>query len=418
MSNALLNALLAGAMLLAVGAARPQPGHGALQQPLERQHRERSHALGQWVFTSTPADDLQPLFMEQLSGWLGADIATSVALPPAPGSDSADTASYLWLFGDTLLGTMDANGTRAVTGMPRNSVGILNVTASPYGQPAGQLGHYIRADPSQPVHVGFFTPPGGNESLWYWPTAAAAYNGTVYAFAYLEAPSDTPLFNFQTVGFHALAMSSPAPGNPLAWPAPVVSPLPHINNSFTLGNAVAVSEADGYLYLLGGSGSPQSAIVARLALPAFAALDWSQLEYWTGPAAGWQQWSGDLAPQLLFPDVPSETTLQYHPVLQQWFIVVANTFASNAINLRLAPTVTGPWSDPLPIYAIPAEYTNEAGFCYAGKSHPELMSAPNASEIVFSYMCNTPNISSLEPRPDMYVPRLVRTTFVNATTAP
>jgi hypothetical protein len=268
------------------------------------------------------------------------------------------------------------------------------------------------------VHVGFFTPPGGNESQWYWPTAGAAYNGSVYVFAYRMAPSDAPLFAFQTVGIDVLSLGAPAPGSdPLTWPPPAVAPLPNINNTFTIGNAVAVSEVDGFLYLLGGSGNPQSAIMARVPLAGLVALDWAGLQYWTGEAGDWQAWGCGMAPALLFDDVPSETTLQFHPALGAWFIVVANTFLSDSVCLRTAPAVTGPWSDPVPVYPIPPAYT-DGGFCYAGKAHPELMSAPNATEIVFSYMCNTPNLTSVAARPDMYVPRLIRTQFTAAAALP
>jgi hypothetical protein len=288
----------------------------------------------QWAFNSSVASDIEPLFMEQAAGWLGADIATSVSLGWPSGSGGGGgsgnvTQAFLWLFGDTLNGTMLPDGSRDITSMPRNSVGILSVSAD--GSPAGTLVHSVRGDRSQPVHVGFFTPPGGNESQWYWPTAGAAYNGSVYVFAYRMAPSDAPLFAFQTVGIDVLSLGAPAPGSdPVTWPPPAVAPLPNINNTFTIGNAVAVSEVDGFLYLLGGSGNPQSAIMARVPLAGLVALDWAGLQYWTGEAGDWQAWDGGMAPALLFDDVPSETTLQFHPALGAWFIVVANTFLSDS----------------------------------------------------------------------------------------
>lgn len=365
-------------------------------------------AAGAWTFSAQPDATLQPLFLNNGS-WIGADIATSVPL-------SADGTRILWLFGDSMLGSMDANGTRNIDAMPRNSVGLVHV-AQPGGQPVGGLVHAWRNDSSQPVHVGFFSPP--NASTWYWPTGGAYHNGTTFVVAYETAPGPPGLFAFQTVGMHILQLAEAdvQSEDPLQWPVPTPCILPNINNSFTIGNAVAVDEAAGVMWLLGGTGNPQQAIMAQWPLPAVHACDTSQIQYWANNAGGgapsWQPWSPSIQPVQLFEFVPSETTLQWHPYLQQWFIVVANTFLSGSVMLSTAPTVTGPWSPLRPVYDIPRSYLTGDGFCYAGKAHPELSppATPGQGDLLFTYNCNTPNLTSLANRPDMYFPRPVRVTI-------
>jgi hypothetical protein len=366
-----------------------------------------------WTFVSEAAEDLQPYFLAN-GTWVGADICTSLPL------DGSNTR-YMYLFGDTLDGTMFANGSRTIVGMPRNSVGIV------YPQTLNQTGlaHTIRpADAKQPMHVGFFTPDNNNASTWYWPTAGAFFNETVYVLAYEEAPADNPLFAFQTVDIQILSYAAADVSNddPLTWPQPTTCSLPNINNTFTIGNALAIDEAAGYAYLLGGFGSPGVAMMARWDLASFQACETSTIQYWAtssnAAAASWLPFSSDLQPVGLFSFVPSETTLQYHPFLQQWFVLTANTFISNDILLTTAPQVTGPWSESVPIYSIPEQYTANNSFCYAGKAHPELLSSssndPTVGEIVFTYVCNTGSLSTLlVNRPELYFPRPVRTLIYN-----
>jgi hypothetical protein len=57
-------------------------------------------------------------------GWMGADVATSIALT----HPITNNTSFVWLFGDTLVGTVSGNGTRSPQTMPRNSIGIMKPT--------------------------------------------------------------------------------------------------------------------------------------------------------------------------------------------------------------------------------------------------------------------------------------------------
>ena len=355
-----------------------------------------------FTFLSSPAADLQPLFNVAGGPWLGADVATSVSLSPT---------RYLWLHGDTLVGRM-SGGVRVPTAMPRNSVALLDVSADGRGTPAGPLRHFVKTNASDPVHFGFFSP--ANASEWYWPTVGLALPGLgdgVLVLAMRMFNAGGGLFPFAMAGMDVLALNASG-GDPLAWPAPaLVSTTARFQrDNFTLGCAAAYDAAAGFVYVLGAAGAQQSAVAARLPAAALAAGDWAPLEFWM-PGGAWAAAPADGSPpaaQALFPFVPSETTLVWHPHMQRWYVVVANTFIYGAdIVLRTAPAVTGPWSDEITVYTVPPAMLAGGVFCYAGKAHPELSPA-GAPELVFSFMCNTQGIPPLLNRTDIYVPQLVR----------
>lgn len=274
---------------------------------------------------------------------------------------------------------------------------------SPTGEPTSPYVHAIKVNKRQAQHFGFWSPP--LETQWYWPTAGVSLFGDLYVIAMRMMSSGSGLFPFATAGMDVLHIKAPN-AQPLTWPDPDILTIPGVNNTFTVGNAVTLG-GDGYVYLLGGNNG--SAMMTRILVKDFVGANWDALGYWCGPEQQWQQYAagGGFAPQALFAYVPSETTLYYHPVMGLWYIMVANTFLTNAVCIRTAPDVTGPWSDLIPVYDIPQEQLTGA-FCYAGKAHPEL-SPPGAAEFVFSYMCNTNGIPPLLNRTDIYTPRLIRT---------
>jgi hypothetical protein len=72
---------------------------------------------------------------------------------------------------------------------------------------------------------------------------------------------------------------------------------------------------------------------------------------------------------VLFDNMASETTLQYHSVLQAWFVVIVNSFVyGSTIMFRMAASPNGSWSEPIPVSSIPSHFLQQqSDFCYAGK---------------------------------------------------
>jgi hypothetical protein len=377
------------------------------------------------TFSAAPAADLQRLFEQAPTGrlnWLGADVATSIPL-----NDAGD--AFLWQFGDTLLGRFYPNATRGIAAMPRNSVGVLYVNATT-GAPTSTLAHAWRLNASAAQHTGFFSPPL-NDSQWYWPQVGVRVPGVgSYTVAWRIEPAGGGLFPFATAGVDVIQLPANADGadgvfaDPTEWPVglPTV-PLPgYLNNSFTLGNAVAYSASEGgdgvgRVYLLGGLGSPQHAILARITAADWAAFNWGGLEFLVG-GGGWAPYSPAIQPATLFADVNSECTLTWLPDVRLWVTLSANTFLSASVTARTAPALAGPWSDPAPVFPIPPYLTSGGGFCYAAKAHPEFSpgGAPGGS-LAFTFNCNTPGLGPLAGAPDVYIPRAVRAAYALAAVA-
>jgi len=364
------------------------------------------------TFTSVPAPDLQPLFAQASTGslaWLGADIATSLPL------DDVGLA-HLWLFGDTIIGRFRPNATRDIKGMPRNSVGVLYTAAS--GRPTSTLSHAWRYDASAAQHVGFFSPPA-NASQWYWPQQGLRVNNASFVVAWRMAPGPPGEFAFTTAGIDVIALprygDGGASGDPADWPAALPTTTigaAYVHDNFTVGNSVAVD--GGYVYLLGGVGSPSAAMMTRIGAADFVAQAWDRLTFlmadgsWATYVAG----ATEAGVRRLFDFVPSETTMTWVPALSAWLLLNVNTFITGAdVTFRTTPDLAGgAWSAPTTIYTIPAPFLANGSFCYAGKAHPEL-AAPGGAELVWTFNCNTDGLPPLVNRTDMYLPRVVRTTW-------
>jgi len=191
------------------------------------------------------------------------------------------------------------------------------------------------------------------------------------------------MWGFQADGSVVISVPN-ASGNPLQWQYTVSPIIVSSNNSQSWASAATVLH--NHVYVL-GSLSDQAQTLARIRIDA---LEQSQLEafeffygseQWapynpTRPFAA--LWSGG--------DTVPETTLMQHPLLG-WYLLYVRFFG-NTMLIRYAPSVTGPWSDPVEVFPLPAPYNNgTAGvFCYAVKSHPEWASTND--EIVVSFASN------------------------------
>ena len=348
---------------------------------------------------------------------MGADVCTSLPL-----SDAGD--AFLYLFGDTITGRFFPNGTRAISQMPRNSVGVLLLNATTR-RPRSALSHHWRVDAANAQHVGFFSPPeAGAEQQWYWPTAGVRVGGRSYVVSMRMKTGGSGEFAFSMAGYDVITLPDDprleAFDDPLQWPDPLPTATisAAINDNFTIGNAVVYVSADDSVYMLGsykGARSPtwSSAFMTKIASADFAAMAFDARLLYKLSNGTWVPYydgiGADLA--LLFDfDVPSETTITWSAALQLWLMPIANTFLyGDAVMMRTAPALDGPWAAAVPIFAYPPQLKG-GPFCYAAKMHEEL-SDVSAPEFVFSFNCNTNGLGPLATQPDVYIPQIVRTTW-------
>jgi len=347
-------------------------------------------------FSSVADSDIQKYFTEQQTGWIGADIATSIPL---------DNGVSVFLWGDTLVGKM-VNNQRDFNAMPRNSLATVKVTNGEASLP----NYYIKRDPAN-SNSGFFTPPMKTD--WFWPTAGIAIAGKLYIIAYDTFQNSSGNFGFATRWTTVITVQNPQ-DDPNDWKY-TQTPLSDTDNilSWSIG-AFTKYPLDNYLYLLGSHNNKtdNSAVLSRISLSNLIQNNWSQLEFWAFESASSTQPSyivgnhyWKLAP-LFSPSIP-ETSMQYHPFLKQYFVLDIR-FLDNKVSLRVANQPEGPWSQPTDIYTIPPPWTGTGVFCYAPKSHPEFA---KSNEIVFSFMSNTFDINDLKTKTSVYIPQFIRVTI-------
>lgn len=134
---------------------------------------------------------IQQFFQARRAGWLGADVATSISL-------SADLT--LFLFGDTLVGNLNADGSRNFVSMPRNSVGLMAVGAN---REPSALTYYVREN----VHnrssefTGFFD--SGDGASWLWPVTGFVARDRLFLLGWqvvTDTTSGGGAFGFKFLG--------------------------------------------------------------------------------------------------------------------------------------------------------------------------------------------------------------------------
>jgi hypothetical protein len=340
---------------------------------------------------AAPKFNCQPSF-PFAQGWLGADAAYSI--PLEGGRD-------LWIFGDTLYGK-DRQVTDNVPAMVHNTIGISTCKSGQW-----KIDYSIKRD-AKGEFDSFFKPQR-NDGTYYWALDGVEYNHELWITLVCvrnKPNSDAFALGFEICGTD-LAHVTGIEKDPQKWEVsyyPLVAESVHANPS-----ASALIQGDDlYIYTLYEKGSrPQ--ILTRI--PAKALDDPKKNLQYLGTD---DQWHDGIEPEkakTIMKTGASEMSVRYHPELKKWVAVMVDpqTFSDKVI-LRIAPAMTGPWTDGDVIYHIPelqktyAHYDSDT-FCYAGKEHPEF---EGKDELVFTYVCNTMKPGKLVKETNIYFPQVVR----------
>ncbi len=419
--------LLTQCAAVRAGRLRPAP---PLPPPASEEQRHPEVAL---VADAALQRLIDPYPAAEGPSWLGADVASSVRL--------ADDR-WVWLFGDTLLGTIvgdcsSGGGCRREVrgpgaGMIANSVGTMVLGADGAPWPVVK---YWRTEDDAPAPI-FSTPEEG----FLWPLAGVRV-GTVLLVAANRHTFASGLVPVDNVLVRVWNPDAP----PDAWLYDVHR-FPGFVPATDGGRLVSWTSAlvllDGMVYALGSRdvGLEAEAVLSRFPADAVTDADWRlEPEYLTqADDGGAPYWSSalDVAHLYVIPGLPgtSESTLDFAPGVG-WY-----TFQIPALRYEIrmytADDLLGPWRDQGIVYEIPPPWsTTTRGYCpepppletppeeidpacervfsaYAAKAHPEL--APAGGHAV-SYNVNVwaggldAAIEALETMPAFYVPRMLAT---------
>lgn len=330
-----------------------------------------------------PVYDL--MLYPRASGWIGSDVAHSIRLSPE---------KNLWLFGDTLVGTV-TNGKRDTgAAFINNSIAIQDLTSAPPNNVQFYWG---------PATTSFFAHQSGTPGNFYWPTMGTMIGNELFIFCYSVIPGGSLGFSLDNATLIRI-------------PNPLAPPQQWIKRAFDLGinnsimgfhSAVIVEEP--YLYMMGYDGRGNM-VLARAATADLLAGRLSEVfEYWVQGENGphWDVAPINLVP--LFSPSNTETNIHYEPAWDRYFVTTYNPFTPT-IYLTTATELTGPWSKPICIYEIPEHETVSFDIIsYAVRPHPELSTRPG--ELIISYVTNS--LGSIAPLFTeeglaVYYPRFIR----------
>ncbi|HEY6394779.1 MAG TPA: DUF4185 domain-containing protein [Candidatus Binataceae bacterium] len=331
------------------------------------------------------AADCVPSF-PYTDGWLGGDAAYSV--PIGEGRD-------VWLFGDTFVGRADQK-TRSGATIVSNTVAVTSCEA---GHPKV---HYYWNDAGKPVAKPFFD--SKTSEFRYWPLDGFYYRGALYVclIQIAEKRGDGQF------GFHgaavALAKVSGTAKDPDQWE---IEYRKLFSGDVSFPGVSAVVSGDyAYLYAAIDDSTRKLHPIILTRIP-LAGLDRpsEQIEY----LANSRTWKKGIVWQdarIIIKRGAAEMSVRYHPALNKWIAVQANTPPSRELVLRSAPALEGPWSEPQAVYSFPEmtpgqrQYDKDT-FCYAGKEHLEL--SPSQA----SYVCNSFEFRKQVENLDIYRPMIV-----------
>lgn len=266
---------------------------------------------------AAPALDFDRLFQRTGDGWTGGDGTLSVLLPDG---------RTVWLFGDSLLGTVAPDNTRSAdTPFIRNCLVVQDGAAL-------ETRHQWTGDSAG----AFFAPLSAQE--WFWPGDGTVEENRLHIFLHrfqLEAPA---LWRWRWTGTALATLSLPA----LQWIDTKAAPS---ENGILYGACILETEEYTYIYGTQDQLHPKQAHVARA--PAGRIRDaWA---YFDG-----RQWSD--APGASAPILTGIST-QYG-VIQAChhfylFSMDGRVPFSNVIVAYRSRAPTGPWQGPQVVYQAP-----------------------------------------------------------------
>ena len=323
---------------------------------------------------------LDSLFSGQTGpGWIGGDATYSTTLPG--GAES-------FVFSDTLVGTVQTNGTATLTGMPHNSelVGALPNLSADFGGTSGAPQTLI--------------PNSAGDGDSWQISSTYVEDGRQLVFVNQFAPVSGSLFDSYTGQSGIAVLSLPAGGMPSYTS---VTPVP--TDPYTQWG-IATFTSDGYMYIYGSdinfaANAFYGMKVARV--PVGESLNTNKWTYWNG-----NQWVAGEANA-----VPVVTSDVLTGVLAQnggsGFVAVSvpgGVYDDSTVDLSYACSPQGPWSSPQAVYTIPEVYQYQDEIAYIPTVHPELS---EAGTLVISYNVNsTIGLSALEQNVHLYQPRFLQ----------
>ena len=358
-------------------------------------------------FTVTPADDWTAVFNPR-TGWTGGDGVLSFPLNGVESSGASPRGPSLFLFGDSLIGSVRADGTRRPGTQIINNAVMFFTGDDPSAPNAARF--WYRTDPDTGDPLAAFVPQTSDAlpGDFYWLTDGIAVSGVTYIFATHLRPSGGAFPANQGPAMITLPAGSRPPFDnqtqtkpPLYIPAhddlgPIQFPVCFMSNTA----AARAPHPDGFLYIYGVREDPlvKKALVARIEPAHFS--DFSAWRFWNG--TDWVAGVANAAP------ITGRVSSLYSvtPLPDGRFLLVTQLDAIGAdIAVRIGAAPAGPWGPPISIYTCPEAAENRNAILYNTTAHPEIS---KAGELIISYNVNSTDFLEALTYQKWSTPRFIR----------
>ena len=313
-------------------------------------------------FTVERDQEFIDLFTRYGGGWTGGDATYSILLPDG---------RTLWMFGDTFLGTVNADRSRPSTGLVNNSFVV---------QDGDQLTTHVG-----PNNSAFVKPD--NDSWWYWPTDGTVHNDTLQVLlSAFRSTGEGGSFGFEYARIDLALFTLPD--------LELISIEPQIEMP-TIAFGSSVLEAEDYIYIYGAEkeGINKYANVARAANGDLR----NEWEFYNG-----SEWVTDIDASARIVHDVSEQFAVYEDN-GHYYLVTHNHLLDKQIYIFDSPTPVGPWGNKRTIYCTPETTGNR--WTYNSFVHPQFT---ENGEILISYNVNSFDFSELFENADYYRPYFIR----------
>ncbi len=337
------------------------------------------------VLNAQPALDWEAKFQGK-SGWIGGDGVASAEI---------GSGRLLWLFGDTILGTVK-NGGRPGATMVNNTLGIQDTNDAAI--------RFLNGKKADGKPAAFFLPADGKG--WFWPLSARRVGDRLFIFLSQIDKSPNPgVFGFKGIGVWLVVVENPD-AEPEKWrvqqnQVPFTEFAKGRERSW--GSSLLLDGKD--LYVFGydeerGQGFlKRKLILARM--PAEKVADFNSWRFYT--PTGWSDKSADVAK--LADNMGTEFSVTPLPGGKGFVAVTTENGLSDRVMGRFASAPEGPWSAAVLLYKCPEMGKDKGVFSYAAKAHPW---AAKGNELLISYCVNTWEFARLFRDEAEYRPKFVR----------
>jgi len=363
--------------------------------------------MAQRRFTVEPAPEWDSLF-DRDSGWTGADGIYSIPLNQDESAGAYAFTDTLFVFSDTFIGEVTADGERAAgTTIVNNTIGFL-----PGGTPAPWPIDFFFARDSSGAPKTMFVPevPGAEPDEWYWLKDGIALDGAVYLFASRFRSDPVDLWFREGLTMIEIPPGSRPPfNNHVQREVPLALPPSGDTGAIVYGGSIMPNTAaagapfpDGFIYIYGtreDTNPPdKKVVVARVREEDFP--DVGKWHFYDGT-----HWVSQIERAAVIANRAS-MELSVSPLPNGKYVMVFQIDqVSRRIGLRVGGTPWGPFGRIREVYECPEPALLPGVFVYNAKAHPHL-SEPG--ELLISYNVNTINFWDHFAYADIYRPRFIK----------